>query len=34
MSLTTVGVEVKDDYVGTKNTELDGLEIQEDELTI
>ena len=34
MSLTTVGVEVKDDEVGTKNIELNGLVNREDELTI
>ena len=34
MSLTTVNVDVRDDWIGTKNTELDGLMIQGDELTI
>ena len=34
MSLTTANVDVKDDWVGTKNTELDGLMIRGDELTI
>ena len=34
MSLTTANVDVKDDWVGTKNTELDGLMIWGDELTI
>ena len=33
-SLTTVNVDVRDDWVGTRNTKLDGLLIQGDELTI
>ena len=34
MSLTTANVDVKDDWVGTRDTELGGLMIREDELTI
>ena len=34
MSLTTVNVDVRDDWIGTRNTELDGLMIRGDELTI
>ena len=34
MSLTTVGLGVGDDWIGTKNAELDGLMIREDKLTI
>ena len=34
MSLTTVNVNVRDDWAGTRNTELDGLLIRGDELTI
>ena len=34
MSLTTVNVDVRDDRIGTRNTKLDGLIIQGDELTI
>ena len=34
MSLTTANVDVKDDLVGTRDTELGGLMIREDELTI
>ena len=34
MILTTVNVDVSDDWVGTKNTELDGLMIRGNELTI
>ena len=34
MSLTTVGVDVRDDWIGTRNTELDGFMIRGDELTI
>ena len=34
MSLTTVNVDVRDDWIGTRNTELDGLMIRGDELTL
>ena len=34
MSLTMANVDVKDDLVGTRDTELGGLMIREDELTI
>ena len=34
MSLTTANVDVTGDWVGTENTELDGLMIRGDELTI
>ena len=34
MSLTTANVDVKDDLVGTRDTELGGLMIRGDELTI
>ena len=34
MSFTTVNVDVRDDRAGTRNTELDGLLIRGDELTI
>ena len=34
MSLTTANVDVKDDWVGTRDTELGGLMIRGDELTI
>ena len=34
MSLTTINVDLRDDWVGIRNTELDGLMIREDELTI
>ena len=34
MSLTTVNMDLRDDWVGTRNTELDGLMIRGDELTI
>ena len=34
MSLTTVNVDVRDDWVGTRYTELDELMIRGDELTI
>ena len=34
MILTTVNVDVSDDWVGTKNTELDGLMIRGNKLTI
>ena len=34
MSLTTVGVEVRDDWIGTRNTELGGLMVWGDEPTI
>ena len=34
MSLTTVDVDVRDDWIGTRNTELDGLMIRGDELTL
>ena len=34
MSLTTVNVDVRDGWAGTRNTELDGLLIRGDELTI
>ena len=34
MSLIMANVDVKDDWVGTRNTKLDGLMIQGDELTI
>ena len=33
MSLTMVNVDVRDDWVGTKNIELDGLMIRGNELT-
>ena len=34
MSLATANVDVKDDWVGTRNIELDGLMIRGDELAI
>ena len=34
MSLTTVDIDVRDDWIGTRNTELDGLMIRGDELTL
>ena len=34
MSLTTVGVEIRDDWIGTRNTELGGLMVWGDEPTI
>ena len=34
MSLTMVNVDVRDDWVGTKSAEVDGLMIRGDELTI
>ena len=34
MSLTTVNVDVRDDWIGARNTELDGLMIRGDEFTI
>ena len=34
MSLITVNVDVRDDSIGSRNTELDGLMIRGDKLTI
>ena len=34
MSLTTANVDVKDDWVGTKDTELGGLMIRGNKLTV